>query len=1066
MLTKDTGRDFRRIQAESESSLPKRFERVVALHGSRPVFGAGAWQPTYGELNAAANRVAHVLLDRGGNPGDRIALLIEHEAAMLAAMLAALKAGKIVVPLNPADPPARVRQIVEDSQAALIVSDAANRKLAVDIAPASASLVSFEDHRADERVHNPEVPFSPLQPALLVYTSGSTGRPKAVMPTHRYVLDHIRRGYSEVMRFLPEDRVVLLSPLSGLLGISTAWGALLSGAVLFPFPAAQKGVTGFADWLIGKGITIFISSTSLFRHFMRTLDEDVTFPQVRAVRVTSEPANSDDFKAYCRHFTDLSVFVHGLSASEAGNVANLRLTRADIVSEGRLPVGHVADGIEVALVGEHGQQVGRGETGEIVVRSRYLPAGYWRDDALTAEKFSDWTEPWGFQTLRSGDLGRFNSKGLLELVGRKDGRVKIRGFRIELAEVEEALLQHPDVENAAVCAVDRPKRGAQLVAYVVPRPGHPCTAAELRRAMRGALPEYMVPSAFFPIDRIPQTAQAKVDRGMLLKLHPPVQTLGRGDETKTKIEVLLAGLWEEAFNIEGVGRQDDFFELGGDSLIAAVIAAGVHAAAGVELNLGKFADHTTVAELARAIDDMRDTATSRNLRPLVRVSRDNPLPLSPNQERIWKFCQSPELAAKYTMTRRYLITGPLDIGILRECIGYLFKRHEILRTTFSTVNKRPVQVIHPPSPAPLTLLDLSGVADAEDEASRLFDKDGTPIVDLTQLPLTRFLLVRIRENVHWMNRVDHHILSDIWSRNVFFHELGLLYEARLAGEPPPLPEFEPVQFCDYAAWRREAIADQTAYRDTLAWWKNLFSEPVRPVELSFRRAKPRSGLTPGEGIISWGLGRGISRRLGELGRKEGATFFTVRLAVFVALLAAETGDPNVVVGTYVTNRSRVELQKMLGYFSDLTLLRFRFEPNRSFRDWLSIVRKRLVDTEAHCDLPYELLREGLLGERVTLPEVRVIFQKSDVDPPGQFGGLRVTLLDQPRRTMPWGFTMLVKEHHDDDQEAQFDAELYDPAGVRVLIERFRRLFDAVSRYPALPVRELLAMSESRSASRT
>jgi amino acid adenylation domain-containing protein len=1039
-------------------SLPERFEAVVERHRLRPAFVGAAWQPNYGELNSAANRLAHAVLDRGGQQGDRVAIAMELGAPAVTAMLAVLKAGRTVVALNPTDPPARLREILQDSEASLIVSDEPHRALAAELAPRIEAL-HIEDCGRGERTHNPRIPISEREGAFLSYTSGSTGRSKGVVQTHGYVYDHVRR-YSPPMQFVAEDRILLLSSFAVSLGIGTTWCALFNGAALCPFPVAVKGVTGLADWMTEQRITVYVSSASLFRHFVQTLPPGVAFPDMRVVRLTAEAVEHEDYKAFCRHFPPHCAFVNGLSLTEAGNVANLRLAHGDIAPVGRLPVGRVSEGIEVILVDERGGPVARGETGEIVVKGRRLAAGYWRDDALTAARFSDWSDEFGYGAVRTGDLGRFNAEGLLEFLGRKDDRVKIRGYRIELSEVEAALRRLPDMADAAVCVFEQPARGAQLVAYVVPRPSQQFAPATVRRRLRSVLPDSMVPSIVMIVERLPYSAQGKIDRRALMTLHPPLPARTGADRTLTGVESLLCEIWQDAFHLAGLGPQDDFFELGGDSLVAAVIAAGVHAATRIELNLQYFSDHPTIERLASVIEEMRKGNPGQTAPALVRIARDGALPLSSAQERIWDMCRDQEVAAKFLAFSRHQIEGPLDVRAFHKCLTAIFRRHEILRTTFPESRGGPTLLIGEPAPAPLTFINLSETPGAEAQAEQIFEQEKAKPFDLARdLPL-RFVLVRLRSDLHWLLRIAHHIVTDKHSWDVIANELGLLYEAELAGESSPLPEFEPLQYCDYVAWQRSRSSDHAAYREMIAWWKTAIAGATAS-ELPFERRKVLPDVAPTEGVIFFKLKSAASKRLGALRREQGATYFVVRLAAFVAVLVAESGRSDAVIGGYVSLRNQLPLQNMLGDFSNVVIYRYRLEPSLGFRAWVSQVQKRYVETEAHCVLPHEQLRMELARAGVDLPLPHVIFLGYEPERPVRFGGLRMTNLGTGPNTMPWGFTFSPKgDDDDDDGLVSFDAARYEPAGVRKTIDRYCRLLELASAEPDRSVGDLLKMTGS------
>ena len=333
----------------------------------------------------------------------------------------------------------------------------------------------------------------------------------------------------------------------------------------------ERGVTGLSEWMLDHRITLYISSASIFRQFVNTLGDGERFPLVRAVRLASEAATSDDFKAFQRLFSDECRFVHTLACSETGNICQVSLTRRDTVPDGRLPVGRPPKGIEILLLDDEGRPVAPGELGNIVVRSRYLASGYWRNEALTAERFSD--EPVsGMRVFRGGDKACVKADGMFEFHGRTDAQVKVRGYRVDLSDVMEALLGIPAVERAVVVPQVLPSSDTRLVAYLTIRKGYSASAGTIRHLLRKELPSQMIPSAFVFVDSFPLTPNGKIDREKLL-LMSPLATQRTAEAPMTETEALLAGFWREQFELPDVGRQDDFFDLGGDSLTAAVIAA-------------------------------------------------------------------------------------------------------------------------------------------------------------------------------------------------------------------------------------------------------------------------------------------------------------------------------------------------------------------------------------------------------------------------------------------------------------------------------------------------------------
>jgi amino acid adenylation domain-containing protein len=1040
--------------------LPAAFEQAVLLHHDRPALGASRWQPTYGELNAAANRIAHALLRHSCGLEDRVAILMQHDTPAIAAVLAALKAGKVVSVLNPTHPAVRLRQLIEDLEPAIIVTDTVHLDLATEIADRACAVVRFEDEIAQGPDHNPSLVIGPDQTACLVYTSGSAGSPKAVMKTHRQLL-HSTYVKNNAMGFTASDRIPLFGSLSSGQGINLIWSALLNGAQLCPFPMIQVGTTGLRAWMIDQQITVYISSPSVFRSFCQTLEDDTVFPLVHALHLGSEAATSDDFKLFQKHFSHQCTFVHPLSSSETSVIAVWRSSAGDNPPEGRLPVGTVAAGTEILIVDEGGRPVRRGAIGEIIVLSRYMAAGYWRQPALTAERFSG--PLGGVRRFRTGDMGRINAKGQLEFVGRRDARLKIRGHRIELSEVECALQRLPGVKQAVVEVIARENKEPVLVGYITADEGHSWSRAGLRTKLRSLVPDYMVPSLFLLLESFPLAPNGKIDREKLRETYQSFHG-SKSTASMTTTELLIAKFWADALDLHEIGRDDDFFELGGDSLIASVVAARLHTILGVEIGLETFADYPKLAAFAKFVDGADKKPSADVKSEIAPTSRASPIPLSYYQEHWWLAAQTQKEFAGQAMAHSYRMLGALDIEVLRDCMTYLVGRHEVLRTSFAILNGVPIQVIHPPAEVQLPYLDLSGTSDAEARAQLLFKAEAARGFDVSVPPLLRHQLVKIAENEHLLLRTNHHIITDGPSWNMYYRELAQLYDARIGGADLPPPNSGPSQYADYVNWQRHVLLQGgERNKDQIAWWKGLFLHEPPPLNLPFQRAEPLKNIDPIEGFIPWGLEPEVSRRLNELGQKESATYYIVRLAAFAALLAAETGQRDVVIGTYVNCRKTEADRKMLGLFTNPVTIILNCDLTSTFREWLSVVRQHFLAVQAHADMPYEWLRRELDKHKVVMPEIRAILAvRTPLRGPLRFAGVEMRSLERPLAKMPSGFIVgLEEEDQEQGSSAHFDAGKYDPAGVRHLIGRFKRLLDAVSRQPDVPIHELLGLSASQ-----
>ena len=402
------------------ASVPACFERAAGLYPNRIAVHCRLGEITYADLNAAANRLAHRILESGGRVGDRVALLMPQDRRIFIAMLAALKAGRIVVVLNGQDPQARIAQLVDDADPALIMTIDSCLEQAMEFAGARLRVIDVDAPLGCGTAERPAIELDPDDPGLLVYTSGSTGRPKGVMKTHGMILrDALDVG--RAARVAPEDRVLLVASLWGGQAQCTTWIALFCGAALMSFPAVENGVTGLAEWMIDKRVSIFISASSLFRHFIKTVGPGTSFPDIRLVKLSADAATREDFNNVLAHFPNAEL-MHAMGMTEIGHMACMIFARDAVVGEGKLPLGRPFDGVDLRITDEKGSACPTETIGTLSLRLPYLAAGYWRDPELTAKHF--FQDPDGARGFRGGDLASIDAEGQIVLAGRKDATHK------------------------------------------------------------------------------------------------------------------------------------------------------------------------------------------------------------------------------------------------------------------------------------------------------------------------------------------------------------------------------------------------------------------------------------------------------------------------------------------------------------------------------------------------------------------------------------------------------------------------------------------------------------------
>jgi non-ribosomal peptide synthetase component F/acyl carrier protein len=962
-----------------------------------------------------------------------VALLQRHDAPLIASLLAVLKAGATVMVLDSRWPAERLRRIRGEADVPLMLTDSTNRDLALTAGWAASEVIEVAE-RPETGGAAPVTHAAPDDIAFLIHTSGSTGAPKSVMQTHRNVIHNAVVRLAGGLGLGSDDRIVMLASPSGGQGVSTVWTALLTGATLCPFPVMERGVTGLPDWLEEHGVTVTVSSASLFRHFARTLDGR-RLPGIRLVRLGSERVFASDFEDWRTHFAEHCQFVNSFSSSETGNVTQHLLRADDPVDPGSLPVGRPVAGMEVLLL----------DDGEIAVRSDYVSPGYWKDDELTARRFGD-------RIFRTGDTGRMSEDGVLTVLGRKDAQVKVRGSRVDLTEVENALVASPPVAAAAVKPHATPRGDTALTAFVALRPGAAANAATLREEIAETLPVHAVPTAFTFLDSLPLNAHGKVDRESLTRIEPG-STAGRnGTSPVSETEELLAGVWADALERESVNPDDDFFDLEGDSLTAAEIAAAVQSRFGVEIELDAFADNPSVSAMATLIDRRRAGENGASPIALTRVSRGAPIPCSLIQERTWRQSQTEEGSTAYNVASGVRIRGPLDVEALRRCINALVARHEALRTTFVERDGDPVQIVHPPAPVEVPLVELRGPAQADE----LLRREASVRFDLERGPLVRFLLLRLGDGEHRLVRLYHHINADGHSWEVFYRELVALYEAELRGEVSPFSE-PPTQYPDFAAWEQRELRPGTRrWRDDVDWWRTYFDGvPVR-TELPFARRVRDEHATLSDAVVEASLPSSLTNALDSLQRHEGATHFMVRLSAFAALLSAMCGESDLVIGTYGTTRRLVETRDTFGFFANPLALRLQPSGSSSFRAWLTEVRATVIGVSAHAQTPYDDLCEELRESGTIPPEFQAIFSVASYNLPISFAGLEMSNLGRTVGSMPWGFSLQLRRTRVDESfAATFDARVHHPRAVRTFLRRYRRLLGMVCDRPDRPLAELI-----------
>lgn len=593
---------------EIEQSIPSRFEQQVSRHPDRLAVKTSEHTWTYAELNREANRVAHGILARAGQGRAPVILLLEQSAPLIAAILGVLKAGKILLVLDPSHPRGRLAQFVDEVEPTAVVTTETHREMAASVVAATCAVIDLNTLPPTLSDANPGITSAADDVAMILYTSGSTGRPKGVLATHRNWV-HNTWNYTKTFRITPDDRLTLLAFATSQ-AVKNLCLAILTGASLFPFDVRRQGLETLATLMRAEGITIAVMGASLFRAFADVLDPAETFPTVRVIRLGSEPLETRDVDLYRRHFPPTCLFVNGLASGETQTIRFFCIDHRTHVPGPLVPVGYPLEDKPVRLLDDAGREVGPGEVGEIVVEGPYLAPGYWRRPDLTEAAFRPPAIPGGPRRYHTGDLGRVDPDGCLVCLGRKNARVKVRGHGVDLLEVELALRAVDNVQDGVVVAHTNRAGYAYLVGYVAPRTFPGPTNTALREALRHVLPDFMIPTTFVVLGALPRTTSGKTDRQALPAPGRPYRDASRpATRPRTPTESAIAAIWAEVMDQESIDVHDHFYDLGGESLQALRIMARVRKTFRVDVDLQSLLDAPTVAELAQTIEErLRTTA--------------------------------------------------------------------------------------------------------------------------------------------------------------------------------------------------------------------------------------------------------------------------------------------------------------------------------------------------------------------------------------------------------------------------------------------------------------------------
>ena len=1038
---------------------------------------------TYQELNHRANQVAHYLQSLGVEPEMLVGIGVERSLEMIIGMLGILKAGGAYLPLDPTYPQERLSFMLSDSQVQVLLTQ---QKLVEEFSPSAVKKVYLDTDWDLINHYSPENPTSDVMAenlAYVIYTSGSTGTPKGVAIPHRAVnrlvcnTNYVQFADSDSEALLQADRIAQASNTAFDAATFEIWGSLLHGATLVGVPQnIMLSPHHFAAYISEQRITTLFLTTALFNQFANVVPQ--AFKNLKYLLIGGEAVNPKSFKVVLRQGPPQKL-IHIYGPTESTTFACWYVVQN--VPEGviNLPIGRPISNTQIYILDSQLQPVSIGTPGELYIGGDGLAQGYLNRPELTEERFipHPFQVSAGNRLYKTGDLARYLPDGNIEFLNRLDNQVKIRGFRIELGEIEALLNQHPDVYQSVVIVREDIPGDKRLVAYIVPHQKLAANTTKLKHFLAEKLPHYMIPTTLMILDSLPLTANGKVDRR-----HLPAGDRSRPDldeifvAPRNPIEEKLTVIWTQLLGLDLLGINDNFFQLGGHSLIATQMLSRIREVFAVELSFLQIFANPTINAIAQLI--AQGGEESQWQRPAIkRISYEGLVPVSFSQERIYFVQQLAPDNSAYQFQATMEFKGLLDVQILERCLNEIVQRHEIFRTTYQEVNGRLYQVINPHEQVNFEVIDLGAIPESnrEIEAQKLVNAEIQTHLDLTQLPIIKWVVFKLSDQEYILTHVEHHMAHDGWSFNVFLSELVTLYQAFSAGKPSPLPELS-FQFADFACWQREWAKTAEAQAQ-LAYWQQKLSGIPPLLELPYDRPRPKEQTYNGD-HLRMELPIDLCESLRVFSHQEGVTLFMTMLGAFIVLLHRYTGQDDIFIGSAVANRRMHQIEKIIGMIVNNLVLRTDVSGNPTVREFLDRVRQVTMEAYANEDVPFDKVVEAIRPIRnlshnplfqvmfsfhnsatphLNLPELDISLHEPASNKSAKFDidFLVIPRLEQSiqngAKTGARGITLVL----------EYNSDLFDAATIQAMLEQYQRLLEAMLLEPAQQIGKLGLLNQSQ-----
>jgi len=1012
-------------------------------------------QLTYAELNAAANQLAAVLRRKGVAPGVLVGILLPPTVQIVVSILAIYKAGGAYVPLDTALPVDRITHILHDSRVRVLLTDQSG---SAQLAGTTDTVDVHDPALALEPTANVAAVNTPADLAYVIYTSGSTGKPKGVMIRQQNLVNYIN-WYVSRTGCSAADRTVLTSSYSFDFAKTLLFPILTVGGQLhLVAKETYLSPVHLADYVVRHALTYLKMTPTLFSVFLKSPEfRPAWLAGCRHLMLGGELINLADLRAFFTLYPDKFVINHyGPTETTIGSVCRF-FTAADMPTLGEVPViGRPISNLRAYVLDAWLKPVPVGVPGQLYMGGAGVAPGYLHQPALTAERFVPSPFVAGDTLYATGDVALWQPDGNLVCLGRADHQIKIRGYRVELGEIERVLTTHELINEACVC-VRKDADGEPFLAAFVAGPV-PVAPAEVQRYVRAVLPEYMLPSCVQHFAALPMMTNGKLDRQKLASLPLDAPTAAAADHVPaaTALEQQLQAVWETVLNQHPVSVTANFFEIGGHSLKALKTNSLIRKETGIDIPLKQFFHQPTIRQLAAWAG-----AQTRQAYEAIPLAPALPhYPLSHAQMRLWVLQQLDDQQTSYNIPSSFRLVGALDVALLQRCFEQVLARHEILRTVFRVIDGEPRQVILDVDALPpfFEVLDLRASAEPWEEVPALLRGQVNRVFDLAHGPLLQVSVMRIGEEDHVLALNLHHIISDGWSSPILNRELLTRYNAGRAGQPVALAPL-PLQYKDYAHWQHESLANGRAAAHQDYWRRKLAGELP---SLALPEDHPRPAVKTFNGdYFQYLISPALADQLEALALAEQASPLMLLLAALKTLFFRYTGATDIIIGTPVAGREKLELNDQLGLYVNTLALRTQLTPTQSFAELLRLERDNAFEAFEHQYYPFDQV-VGELGthfdpSRSALFDIMLVYQNQHERDGRELAldGLQMEELSEEFNGSKFDMTFVARRVEEGLQfHVEYNTDIYEPASLVRMLDHFTQLLTSIAADAATPLAQL------------